>query len=126
MFRKLLSSYIDRERRSVLLFIFISPPHQKTQWFWTNVYNLSFSDTTNTGTYTVRIIANDTSSHQNINSTETTYFIISGTSAPNVTSLIPQNNSVFNVSDVLRYLQMFQIQEMLTLYMPIYMCQMVQ
>ena len=66
-----------------------------------NIYNATFNKTSSFGTYTVRIIANDTSRHNNINSSETTYFSITGTNYPNVTSLLPTINSEFNVSNII-------------------------
>jgi hypothetical protein len=64
------------------------------------VYNVSFTGASNTGTYTVRIIANDTSTHKNINSTETTTFIAAdapggGDIPPTVTLNGPANGTVY-------------------------------
>jgi uncharacterized membrane protein YgcG len=64
-----------------------------------NVYNLSFTETSNQGTYTIRIIANDTSVHKNINSSMTTTFVIADAANPAVTNLLPTANSVYNISN---------------------------
>jgi hypothetical protein len=63
------------------------------------VYNVSFSGTGNQGTYTVRIIANDTSVHKNINSTETTTFVIADGANPAVTNLVPPENGIYNITN---------------------------
>ena len=52
-------------------------------------YNSSFSVTDRQGTYTIRIIANDTSVHQNINSSQTATFTVGDAIAPNVTNVTP-------------------------------------
>jgi len=54
-----------------------------------DIYNATFTSTTQYGTYTLRIIANDTSVHQNINNTETTTFTIAEINPPEVVALIP-------------------------------------
>ncbi|MBI4010410.1 MAG: hypothetical protein HY361_04470, partial [Candidatus Aenigmarchaeota archaeon] len=60
------------------------------------LYNISFT-TSDSGTYTVRIIANDTSAHKNVNQTETsTFLVISGT-APLVNITAPSNNSNYTL-----------------------------
>ncbi len=57
---------------------------------------------TNTGSYTITIIANDTSTHKNVNSTQTGSFTLNAaggdTNPPNVTNLAPALNSMFNFS----------------------------
>ncbi len=58
-------------------------------------FNISFSVTGLNGIYTVRIIANDTSTHRNVNSTETTTFGIGDYVAPNATDVTPLNNATF-------------------------------
>ncbi|MBI4153161.1 hypothetical protein HY497_01440 [Candidatus Woesearchaeota archaeon] len=58
-------------------------------------FNISFAVTNLNGLYTVRIIANDTSTHGNINISETTTFGIGDFVAPNVTDITPINNASF-------------------------------
>jgi len=66
-----------------------------------NIYNATFNKTSSFGTYTVRIIADDTSNHNNINSSEAVYFSISDTNYPKVTALLPSADSSFNVSNII-------------------------
>lgn len=67
-------------------------------------YNSTFSITSLTGTYTLRIIANDSSIHNNINSSETTTFTVGDVIAPNVTNVTPitgtnyAQNTAVNIS----------------------------
>lgn len=51
-----------------------------------DVYNSTFSTTSASGTYTIRIQANDTSKHKNINSSETSTFSIGDVIAPNISA----------------------------------------
>lgn len=67
------------------------------------VFNLTFSSTDVRGTYTILVIANDTSKHQNINATETLTFTAGDITAPAVTNLAvnasaPGQNEVVNIS----------------------------
>ena len=62
------------------------------------VYEANFSNTTIAGTYVVRIIANDTSN--NVNASVNTTFSVNDFTPPNVTLLLPLENTTFNVSDV--------------------------
>ena len=52
-------------------------------------YNFSFSSTDLRGVYTLRIIANDTSKHQNVNLSETVTFSVGDVIIPNVTNVTP-------------------------------------
>ena len=65
------------------------------------LFNSTFSATATGGTYTIRIIANDTSTHDNVNSTQTSTFTISDTSNPSVTAHSPFNRSIYNASTVI-------------------------
>ena len=62
-------------------------------------YNLSYSQTGSLGLYTVTIIANDTSTHKNINSSETTTFSVVDSNNPAVSNFSPSINTVFNISN---------------------------
>jgi hypothetical protein len=64
-------------------------------------YNASFSGTTLAGTYTIRIIANDTSSHQNYNTSVTSTFAITDTTNPGVTGLRPVANTSYNAGEII-------------------------
>jgi hypothetical protein len=54
-----------------------------------NVYNGTITTTTNPGTHTITIIANDTSTHQNVNDSETITFTVADATNPSVFALIP-------------------------------------
>src|SRR3989338_9276366 len=64
------------------------------------VYNLTFTQTTLNGVYTIRVVANDTSTHNNINATETITFGVGDAIAPNVTSLAV-NDSTLEVNEII-------------------------
>jgi len=64
-------------------------------------YNSTFTNTGITGTFTIRIIANDTSAHNNVNDSFTYTFVIGNSINPNVTALLPVNSTVFNVNDII-------------------------
>ena len=71
----------------------ITPDNVNNEWNYTlNIANLQ------EGTHTVTIYTND--SVDNINQTEQLTFTVD-TTAPNVTSLIPSVNSVFNITNVI-------------------------
>ncbi|MBI1968779.1 hypothetical protein HYS49_02615 [Candidatus Woesearchaeota archaeon] len=61
----------------------------------TILYNATFAVTSLSGTYSVRIIANDTSIHQNTNSTQVVTFTIGDAFPPAVTNLTPVAGSSF-------------------------------
>ena len=63
-------------------------------------YNISWTAPPNLGSYTVTFIANDTPSN-NINTTESTFFIINDSINPYVTLLTPVNGSIHNVSSTI-------------------------
>jgi hypothetical protein len=68
-----------------------------------NRYNNTFTDTTQAGAYVVRYIANDTSTHRNINQSVTSTFIINATAdilAPAVFDVRPVGGTIFNVSNI--------------------------
>jgi len=60
-------------------------------------YNTSFTIPDLTGTYTVRFFANDT--FNNINSTETLFFLTTDNFAPQVIILTPTNGTTYNVTE---------------------------
>jgi len=62
-------------------------------------FNNTFTIPTLIGQYNITFIANDTSN--NINASETTFFVGQDVTLPNVFDLIPISNSTFNVSDVI-------------------------
>ncbi|PIZ50896.1 hypothetical protein COY27_05430 [Candidatus Woesearchaeota archaeon CG_4_10_14_0_2_um_filter_33_13] len=62
-----------------------------------NIYNGTITNTITPGTYTITIIANDTSTHQNINNTETTTFVVSDNITPAVVDLRPVADSSYNI-----------------------------
>ncbi len=64
-------------------------------------YNASFSDTSLAGVYTIRIIANDTSSHQNYNTSVTSTFTITDTIPPAVVDLRPVAASTYSAGNVI-------------------------
>ncbi|MCK4997331.1 hypothetical protein KAS08_03425, partial [Candidatus Pacearchaeota archaeon] len=66
-----------------------------------SVYNLTFSDSDLIGNYVVRVIANDTSIYQNVNSSETVSFLVAEWNKPNVSLIVPTLNSEYNISDSL-------------------------
>lgn len=61
-------------------------------------YTGTFANTTQIGTYTVTFIANDTS--DNINNTQTTFFVGNDVAAPNVTNLTPTAGQNFEVGSI--------------------------
>jgi len=65
----------------------------------TDKFNLSFVIPNLSGQYNVTFIANDTSN--NVNNTETTFFVGIDEVIPLVFDLVPLNSSEFNVSDVI-------------------------
>ncbi len=65
------------------------------------IFNSTFSATSVGGTYTIRIIVNDTSTHDNVNSTQTSTFTITDSTNPSVTAHGPFNRSIFNASTVI-------------------------
>jgi hypothetical protein len=65
-----------------------------------DVYNYTFTDTSTAGTYTIRIIAND--SLNNVNDDQTITFVISTNAPPNVTAIIPTAGTSFNFSDTIQ------------------------
>jgi len=60
------------------------------------IYNATFTGTTAGGTYTIRIIANDTSTHKNFNQSVTRTFTVADNIIPAVFAKIPANNSAFS------------------------------
>ena len=60
------------------------------------IYNGTFTITDNIGSYTIRIIANDTGN--NVNSSETANFNVVDSNNPNVTALLPVNGTSFNAT----------------------------
>ncbi len=66
-----------------------------------NIYNSTFSTTNLNGIYTIRIIANDSSVHQNINSTETITFTVGDYLAPNVTNVAPTAGTNYNLNTLI-------------------------
>ncbi|PIN74135.1 hypothetical protein COV20_00795 [Candidatus Woesearchaeota archaeon CG10_big_fil_rev_8_21_14_0_10_45_16] len=60
-----------------------------------NIFNSTLI-TALSGFYTVRIFANDTSTHRNLNSSESVTFSVGDPFFPNVTTLIPSSGSVFS------------------------------
>ncbi len=65
------------------------------------LFNLTFNNTDEVGTYTVRVIANDTSRHKNSNSTQTITFQVNDIQKPSVAQIIPVADSVFNLSNTI-------------------------
>jgi hypothetical protein len=63
-----------------------------------DLFNITYSTTNMGGIYTIKIIAND--SNNNIANSNTS-FNISDTIAPNVSAIIPNNESIFNTTDVI-------------------------
>ena len=64
-----------------------------------NVFNATFSHTSLAGVYTIRIIANDTEG--NTNNYSTSSFNVIENQFPNVTNILPQKNSEFNISNII-------------------------
>ncbi|MCK4997374.1 hypothetical protein KAS08_03640 [Candidatus Pacearchaeota archaeon] len=67
----------------------------------TSVYNLIFTDTIMYGNYVIRIVVNDTSLYQNVNSSEVVSFVIAEYTSPNVTSVVPVLNSDFGIGETI-------------------------
>ena len=65
------------------------------------LYNATFTVTNLPGTYTIRIIANDTSMHQNQNNTQTATFTVGDAIPPNVTNVTPIASSSFVLGTVI-------------------------
>ncbi len=63
-----------------------------------NIYNSTFTNTSQRGYYIIKIIANDTSYRNNINSTETVNFSVGDVFSPNITILTPSADQIFNLS----------------------------
>ena len=68
-----------------------------------NIYNMSFVETQARGQYMVRVIANDTSTHKNINKSVTFNFSVGDSTAPNVTIFLPVNGSAFNQNSSIEF-----------------------
>ena len=63
-------------------------------------FNMSLTVPAVIGTYTIKFIANDTSN--NINSSETTFFIGVDQIKPNVTNILPTSGKSYNISDIVQ------------------------
>ena len=59
---------------------------------YNNVYNSTFTHTATTGTYTLTIVANDTSTHKNYNRTTSSVFTINAAAAAGSKNLISQDS----------------------------------
>ena len=62
------------------------------------VYNSTFSNTADNGIYTIRIIANDTSLHKNVNSSETVTFTVGDFLYPNITNITPTAGTNYSLN----------------------------
>jgi len=65
----------------------------------TNKYNVSFTIPQLLGRYNVSFLANDSNDNRNV--TETTFFLVNDSIAPNVTGMVPAANTSFNYSDLI-------------------------
>jgi hypothetical protein len=61
-------------------------------------YNNTFLNTGQHGVYTLRIFANDTSTHENVNSSETVNFNVGDYISPNVTNVTPVKGTFFGIN----------------------------